>query len=302
MTKPSVILLGPQRRRPNVGEVVSSLGLEGPFALITAGWQEREAETDELCEAIGGTAVNLEIYRRLEQVLEGDHKFASAYRKRQRLLRELQELYRQRLADAMRSTRRLMAQNGDGELLEVERESALEVVRQLDRHHLARVADIHRRYDRASSLLAKQRAEVAQRIHDAEAVLIAGGHVAVLLNRLLAFDLARELHHKRVIAWSAGAMAVSERIVLFHDSPPQGAGNAELLDRGMGLCRGLLPLPDGSRRLSLSDRARVSVMARRFHDLRAAVLDAGARLDYLPPHWRSSGVRTLQPSGEVTAW
>lgn len=38
-----------------------------------------------------------------------------------------------------------------------------------------------------------------------------------------------------IMAWSAGAMVVSERIVLFHDSPPQGRGNAEMLGPGLGL-------------------------------------------------------------------
>jgi hypothetical protein len=37
-----VVLLSPQRRRPNLGTVLAMLGLEGPFAVVTAGWEERE--------------------------------------------------------------------------------------------------------------------------------------------------------------------------------------------------------------------------------------------------------------------
>jgi hypothetical protein len=46
--------------------------------------------------------------------------------------------------------------------------------------------------------------------------------VAVLVNRLRLFGLGDLVADKTVFAWSAGAMAVSERVVLFHDDPPQG--------------------------------------------------------------------------------
>ncbi len=44
-------------------------------------------------------------------------------------------------------------------------------------------------------------------------------------------------------------MVVCETVVLFHDSPPQGAGNAEVLDAGLGLARGVIALPHARRRL-----------------------------------------------------
>ena len=58
-----VILLGPQRR-PTVDFVVRALGLAGPLATVTAGWQEREPDDGELRRLLGGQAVNLELYRR----------------------------------------------------------------------------------------------------------------------------------------------------------------------------------------------------------------------------------------------
>src|SRR5437764_598914 len=75
-------------------------------------------------------------------------------------------------------------------------------------------------------------------IRRTSALAIAGGHVAVLLNRLRLFGILALAEGRTIIAWSAGAMAVSDRIVLFHDSPPQGPGNPEVLGAGLGLFPG----------------------------------------------------------------
>jgi hypothetical protein len=305
----AVVLLGPQRRAPVLREVIADLGFRGPFALVTAGWKERELEDDELKEAIGGSAVNLGLYGRAEAVAKRDAELAAALRRRQDRLREMQELYRWRLSNAMDAARRLMSTTSqDPELIEPERESALEAVRHLDRHHLARVEEEHRSFERrwqlhARDALARERSALAQQVLDAEAVLVAGGHVAVLLGRLRLFDLGPALRHKPVIAWAAGALVASERVVLFHDSPPQGPGHSEVLDRGLGLCSGVLPLPDAGSRLRLDDSLRVSIFARRFFDLRPATLDSTARLDWVPPEWQpKNAVRTLSSDGQVAPW
>ena len=129
---------------------------------------------------------------------------------------------------------------------------------------------------------------------------IAGGHVAVLLNRMRLFDLAPLLAGKLVVAWSAGAMAVSERIVLFHDSPPQGPGNPEVFDAGLGLCTGVLPLPHADRRLRLEDPVRVDLFARRFSPSICAILDPGARWDWDGTGWTAGpGTRRLLRHGRV---
>ena len=48
-----IILLGPQRS-PTVGSLVRSLPPDGPVATITAGWQEREPDDNELSALLGG--------------------------------------------------------------------------------------------------------------------------------------------------------------------------------------------------------------------------------------------------------
>jgi peptidase E len=107
-------------------------------------------------------------------------------------------------------------------------------------------------------------------------VLVAGGHVAVLLNRLRLFGFAELARGKPIIAWSAGAMALSDRVVLFHDRPPQGAAHAEILEGGLGLIPGVVALPHAHRRLALEDPERVREFAQRFAPARCLTLEHGS--------------------------
>ena len=122
----------------------------------------------------------------------------------------------------------------------------------------------------------RQLAEIDAILADSNAVAIAGGHVAVLYNRMRMFDLHNRLAARPevpIMAWSAGAMVVSDRIVLFHDSPPQGRGNAEMLGPGLGLFPDVVVLPHARRRLLLNDHARISVFARRHATAACYALD-----------------------------
>ena len=305
MSTAPVILLGPQRLQPTVGSVVADLGLKGPVALVTAGWKDRETDDAELRQHLGVPAVNLELYRQGEAAIEEDAELRTLLRARQDTLRRLQEIYRRRLANLVQDARELLVMEGDAELLDSERDSAIETVRALDRHHLGRVFSVHADYrahahpSERASLLAR-RSEIANQIESAEAVLLAGGHVAVLLNRMSMFDLRPLLEGKTLIAWSAGAMVASEQVVLFHDRPPQGPGNAEVLDHGLALCRGVLPLPHASARLDLDDPVRVGLLSRRFAELRPMPLEPGCRIDYQPARLSPrQGARVLRRDGTV---
>ncbi len=299
------VLLGPQRLRRTLGEAVASAGVVGRIATITAGWQEREREDEELDLHLEKRTVNLALWQRGEQVFAADPELFAAHRARQDRLRQVQEVYRTRLALAKQAARELLSREGERWLLEPERRSAIAAVRELDEHHLERVRELHlefaarwRLHERPA--LAAQRAELAEILAGCEAVAIAGGHVAILINRLRLFGLRELIAARPVFAWSAGAMAASELIVLFHDSPPQGAGNAEVLEVGLGLCRGVVPLPHARRRLRLQDPQRVALLARRFAPAQALALDDGARLTWDGETWRAGqGVRALTPEGAV---
>ena len=96
------ILLGPQRR-PTLDSVVRLLGLPGPFAMVTAGWQEREPDDGELRALLGGRSVGLELYRRWLDVQERDPEYAAAARALADVLAELADLYLLRLDYALQA-------------------------------------------------------------------------------------------------------------------------------------------------------------------------------------------------------
>ena len=307
-----VILLGPQRQRQTLVDAVRGFaGVTGDVAVVTAGWQEREEEVDELREHLsargGGGVVNLRLYHRTEDVFRDDPDLARAHRQRQDRLKRMQELYRLRLGHALDAARELLTRRGDPELMLPEREASLAAIRELDRVHLERVRAVNQEADGALRLferesVARHREELARLLEGCEGFAVAGGHVAVLLNRLRLFGVAELVGERPVFAWSGGAMVLGERLVLFHDDPPQGAGHAEVLEAGLGFYRGLLPLPHARRRLKLGEPLRVALFARRFADLACVAMDDGATLRWEDGAWRplgGDGSRRLLPDGSV---
>ena len=277
----TVVLLGPQHVEVDAGRVLDGLGVRGRVALVTAGWQEREADDEALVDALGVPAVNLRLHARSEAVFESDVEFAVAYKERQELLRQMQELYRVRLDHISDAAHAISLRHVQPELLAQEGEASVEEFRHLDGRHLARCRAIHARFEerwrpgeRAS--VARHRRELRALVEGVAAVVIAGGHVASLLNRLKLFDVVDIASGKPLVAWSAGAMALAERIVLFHDFPPYGKDIAQVLDAGTGLVPGLVVLPDPRRRLRLDDRAGLARFVKRMAPSTCVVMDHGA--------------------------
>ena len=86
-------------------------------------------------------------------------------------------------------------------------------------------------------------------------------------------------------------MALTERVLLFHDRTPYGPSDAEFLDSGVGWLRGCVLLPHARRRLRTDDPVRMAELAARAAPARCVVLDDGVRLDLgshgeLPPDAR----------------
>jgi len=303
---PPIVLLGPQRLQRTLGAVVEDVGVEGDFAAVTAGWEEREDEIDELRAHLDRRVVNLRLYARCEDVLREDRQFAKAYRERRQRLKELSEHHRIRLDGMEKALRKLMKTTGREDLLEPEREAAIDDLRRLDAHERRRIADIHAEFDAEWTPgeredVARHRREIKALLRSCGALALAGGNVAVLLNRLRFFDVASLVDHVAVFAWSAGAMACSEEIVLYHDDQPQGAGNPELFGPGLALIRGVLPLPHASKRLRLDDKVRVKMFARRFAPLTCVVMDRGHGLAWDGDTWvaAAGGAKRLTTEGDV---
>lgn len=280
----ALAFLGPQRFKPTLARAVAALGVNGDLATVTAGWQERELEVEELHEHLGGRAVNLELHRRAERVFAADPEFAAAHHARQELFREMQEIYVLRLDAALNACAMLERRPGHALLLEQEREAALEAVRTLDAAHFARLAEVHAEFDarwKPLERVARERDEIVALLARVDGLAIAGGHVAVLVNRLRLFGVSDLAGDKPVLAWSGGAMACASQVVLFHDHPPFGSGNPQVLDHGLGLEEALVFLPHARRRLDLGDATRLARFARRFRGHTLAVLEDGAILTWV---------------------
>jgi len=303
-----VILLGPQRR-PTVDAVARyhTLGVSGPVAVVTAGWQEREPDDAELIRLLGGRAVNLALYRRWLDVQDRDPGYFAAERLLAETLAELQDLYLLRLDYALRAVYALQRRSGGfaAEALDV----AMAAVRELDAAHLrrvngARLEFIQRWPPHDRPVIAEHRAEVSALLAGASAVVIAGGHVGVLAGVLHLFNVGAALPSTAggplVAAWSAGAMALTDRIVLFHDRAPQGPGHPEVYASGLSVVRDAVLLPHARARLLLDDAPRMAVFARRFGPARCILLESGTRIEIGGAGW-PPGVRVIGEDGHVTA-
>jgi len=202
-----LLTLGPQFRAPNLREALQRASLGGPVVAITAGWQEREAELGALEEHLGQRVRDLRLYERAEAVFAQDGELQAAYRSRQNDLRQLQDLYRVRLDHAKAAARELFQAPDDSALVRKARRSAIAALRRLDAEHLREIRALHGRFEVTwgagqRPILARQLADLEQLITAAAVVCIAGGHVAVLLNRLRLFGLGRAL---RTRPWPSGS-------------------------------------------------------------------------------------------------
>jgi hypothetical protein len=295
-------MLGPQRR-PMVETVVRSLCLDGPIATITAGWQEREPD-DELGKQLGSRDVNLSLYGRWLDVQERDPGFAAGERRLNGVLEEVQDIYLLRLDYALQAVYAVQRRSGNDPLRADALAEAVAAVRELDAAHLHRISDVRDEFYQARQphtrpVIAEHRAAVARLLGDTAALVIAGGHVGVLAHTLHLFDVAASLRSP-VIAWSAGAMALTDRIVLFHDRSPQGFGHPEIYGRGLGVLRNVVPLPHARARLLLDDTARMAVFARRFSPARCILLENGTSVDTDSDGNCQPGTRVLAENGRVT--
>ncbi len=315
-----VVLLGPQRPYANLRATLDALpdgGRQGgAVVFITAGWRLDEADQATLRREHHPDAVSMPIYAAFEQIASAAPELASAYKERQARIRKLKSLYRMRLHPGLAVVRKLVARlREDPALVRPFLDAAVTSLREIDDGFLRAADAVHGRFDGAHDPLthpevAAIRARAVDQLASARAVVIAGGHVGVLRNRLAFFGIGDLLSAANaagvaLVAWSAGAMALTERVVLFHDDPPHGAGDAELLDRGLGLLRDLVLFPNAASRLRLDDGPRVASVARRFGPARCVALESGARIELDHGRWLNRGspetAGAFTPTGQLVA-
>jgi hypothetical protein len=277
------VLLGPQRFLTTAGTVVRSVAPEGAVATVTAGWEDREPADGELDEVMEGRSRNLHLYGRLSDVLVSDEHFATEALAHRDAMDELAGLYSLRLQRALDSVYAVARRPARPAVAEAAFTDAVRGVRDIDDWYLRTVDQLYGELEavaspEASEPIARHRHEVGELLRDAAVLAIAGGHVGILLRclRLFAVDPRPELP---VVAWSAGAMALTERVVLYNDRGPQGVQGAEVWDRGTGRVRDVVAMPHARRRLRLDDAVHARVFVRRFEPAVCLLLDDGTQVE-----------------------
>ena len=296
-------MLGPQRRTTAARAAVRELMPDGPIATVNAGWQERESDTAELAEVLDGRMSNLELYRRWQQLLADDPGYAEAERALTERLAEQQELYALRLGPALAAAAAVGRRDTLPELQRDAVADAVVALQQLDRWHLGRVAAIRADFYADTRIgdrdaMAVQRGELRELCAASAGMVVTGGHVGVLLHLLHVFGLAVAIRPP-LIAWSAGAMALSDQVVLFHDQGPAGRQHPEVYAEGLGAFSGVLPFPHARRRLRLGDPAQLALLARRFAPRLCLLLPDGVRVDLRPGQRLPAGARWVDEDGHV---
>lgn len=298
-----LFILGPQRPDINLDQAFSGIESSRPIAVISAGWQEAENDIDSIASVIQRKLTDLRLYSHADELFKEDDLLRDQYRRRQDRLQELQRVHRIRLRQSLIAARRLLRAEGDAQILRHEQRHAISQLRSLDRHHAKSIAAIHAEFDqllqdRPSDQLERKTRQIADAVADSDVVLITGGNVAVLVNRLRLFGVKDMLRDKTIVAWSAGAMALTDHVVLFHDKTPLENRDAELLDCGLGIIPGVVLLPNARHRLRRNDRVRIGLFSRRFAPAASLTLDNGAMLHYRDGQPVSAtGVKRLLRSG-----
>jgi hypothetical protein len=315
-------VLGPQRPVENVTATLARLQSEGrigdgPVVMISAGWRMDEVDAPSVLARLGRPVLHLPLYHWHDALRGKAPGLEAAWRARQDRILSLKAAWQVRLRHALDGLVALRAMTDvDARVREIEEADAVAAVRSLDAHLLDVMAEITEAHPDAlrpweHEAVAGRRAEIEAALAASSAVLVAGGNVGVLRNRLRYFGvgaLIREANARgaAVVGWSAGAMALSERIVLFYDDPPEGPTWPELFDRGVGLFPDAVFLPHARQRLRLDDPARVALLAARFGPSPCLGLEQGAALRHDGMNWvnegRAGSVLHLGSDGGVRPW
>lgn len=322
-----ITFLGPQRN-PRVPHVVRHLGLRGKrFGMITAGWRDRESEDGLLGDLLGGNTVNLRLWGLMQQLWEADPELAAADQRRRTVHTEMQELYLIGLEQAKEAINKIYAHDPRApRVVDEALADVIDVIRGLDERHLERVAELNQTfYDRYQpqhrDAVVAARFRVGRVVAGCDAIAITGGHVGVLMGALHVFNLGPALASppdpdtvadaddppvptllRPVLAWGAGAMALTERVLLFYDRSVTSPGVSELLMEGLGLTRGIVALPSPKDRLAMKDKRRLSLLARRAAPRRPLLLDERAAVTLTADGRLPDDARVLGLDGAVTTY
>jgi hypothetical protein len=252
---------------------------------------------------LDGRMHNLELYRRWRQLLDDDPDYAAAERALAERLTEQQEIYALRLGHALSGADALTTRTAMPDLQAQAADDAIGAIQALDRWHLGQVATIRGDFYASTRIgdrgpMVQQRGELRELCAASAGMVVTGGHVGVLLHLLHVFGLTVSIRPP-LVTWSAGAMALSDRVVLFHTHGPLGRRHPEVYAEGLGAFSGVLPFPHPKRRLALGDAAQMSLLARRFAPRLCLLLPDGVRVDVSSADPLPVGARWIDEDGQV---
>ena len=300
----TTVLLGPQRFRMTAGSAASTVAPEGLVATVTAGWRDREKDDAELDGVLGGRSRNLHLFTRLGHVIRHDRTFAAAASAYNRAVDEASGLYLLRLQLALETVYATMRRSAREDLVDSSLRAGLQSVRDIDAWYLWVLAELEGELRAeggvdTSDVIAQHRGEVREILSDAALLAIAGGHVSMLMRCLRLFSVEPP-PQLPVIGWSAGAMVLTDLIVLYHDKGPEGVRPSEVWDRGLGRATGVVAMPHARRRVQLEDPDRNRVIAHRFAPARILLLDDGVAIPVGDDGRLPDEARVVTPAGTIT--
>lgn len=275
------------------------------MALISAGWRYDEERDEPLRSALGVPVHNLRLYGAFQELERLAPELVAAHARRQATLKAIKVRYRQAIVSRLAGVQEQWADRQDASSPWFR--LAILHLQEVDDLFLAEAGRLHEEFDETERpfshpVVIALRARITDILDQCQAVLIAGGHVGVLRNRMSFFGVDQALRDKRVIAWSGGAMVLAERILLYHDYTTHGVGLAEYLDRGFGLVPGVVFLPHAENRLDLKRAENVAILAARVSPLRAIMLENGGGIGPTGERIGSAAaVREVRPDGTIGA-
>ncbi|HEY5979088.1 MAG TPA: hypothetical protein VIT41_05570 [Microlunatus sp.] len=299
-----ITVLGPQRRTTATRIAVAELIPTGRVATINAGWRERESADAELGDVLGGRMINLQLHRRWQELMAADPEYAAAERALTELLDEQQAVYALRLFHAVAAIDEANRRDKMPAVRSAAVADGIRTLRTLDTWHLAEVAASRHQFYAAAEIghrdsVIAHRRELAEIVADSAGMVITGGHVGVLLHLLHVFGLASMIKTP-VITWSAGAMALSDRVVLF-GAHRAGRRLPEVWAEGLGAFSGVLTFPHPRHRLPMHDPYQLALLARRFKGWTCLLFDDGVRVDLTGGWPPPVGARWITRDGAVWA-
>ncbi len=303
------VVLGPRPGPDILGPMLESLDLPpGPVATLSVGWRESDIEAAGFPEGLPGCGRALEplaLGERVRRAFARDKELSQAHAELQTGVRAEEALYGARLRQAVEAARAVERVAVPDRYREPYTREAWRSLLATDRFHFDSQRRCWREFrERLRPLerpaLRAERDEVLDILDGAAAVLITGGHVAMIRNRMLLLELGEALAQRTLVAWSGGAMALTRQVVLFHHRLPHGSAEPEILGDGLGLLPGVALFPDARLRLPLSERGSLADLAGRVAPEVAVLLDDGDRLEWNGRRWSApSGMRILGNNGEI---